>query len=607
MLQLRQINATTMELSSEQQEILDIDGHLLVKGGPGSGKTTISILKASQIALSKLTPGQKILFLSFARATVARVTQAIDAESSISKEAKARIEVETYHSFFWRILKTHGYLLGLPIPVKLLSPSNEAIALAGVRADFPSRGISEEQKKEKSKKEELERRRLAFDEGLVCFSLFAEFVADLIGRSDKVRRLISDKFPFIILDEFQDTDQNQWRVMKVLGVGSCILALADPEQRIFEWIGADPERLDHFESEFSPTLIDLGSANHRSGGTDLATFGDHILTGKFQDDPYAGLYFETYPSNKNQALTKVITTALQARTRLLRDGAKDWSIAILVPTKAMTRIVSDKLRHPPAGLSAVSHSAAVEMEAVVLAAELIAFSLEVSGGSSETASFLSMIEEFYLGRGGDSPTKKDLKSAGKIRSDFAAFTKAISQQKKPRKTNSIPSILAAFELLSSLDLSGNPEVDWLEVRKVLEGCGSPQLVEIADEAKNVRLLERGSELRQALAQLWRDGGSYAGALEVVRGAFVQEHFSSSNRPEQGVVVMNMHKAKGKQFDEVIIFDGWERFRNRIVRQNKAENVSGQVRQNFRVSVTRAKTRTTILTPQNDACVLLVAD
>ena len=87
MLQLRQINATTMELSSEQQEILDIDGHLLVKGGPGSGKTTISILKASQIALSKLTPGQKILFLSFARATVARVTQAIDAESSISKEA----------------------------------------------------------------------------------------------------------------------------------------------------------------------------------------------------------------------------------------------------------------------------------------------------------------------------------------------------------------------------------------------------------------------------------------------------------------------------------------------------------------------------------------
>ncbi|WP_425057249.1 UvrD-helicase domain-containing protein [Rhodovulum visakhapatnamense] len=52
-----------------------------------------------------------------------------------------------------------------------------------------------------------------------------------------------------MFDEFQDTRPGQWRVVKALGERCTLNALADPEQRISELIGADPARLGHFKIE----------------------------------------------------------------------------------------------------------------------------------------------------------------------------------------------------------------------------------------------------------------------------------------------------------------------------------------------------------------------
>ncbi len=212
-------------------------------------------------------------------------------------------------------------------------------------------------------------------------------------------------------------------------------------------------------------------------------------------------------------------------------------------------------------------------------------------------------------RGGDTPSKTHLAESARISAalDRAKQTHAIARQ--IQKNSLILPMLVTYKAARAIEPTGDPDADWLSVRVALDQGPCTRLKEVADEARSLRLLERGTQLRAALSETWSESLSYRDALETVRRAFVREHFASVWRPETGVIVMNMHKAKGKQFDEAIIFEGWPRSDtrsnpDRIVRGNSRDHDLAQERQNFRVSITRAKTRTTILTPGPDPCVLL---
>jgi len=210
--------------------------------------------------------------------------------------------------------------------------------------------------------------------------------------------------------------------------------------------------------------------------------------------------------------------------------------------------------------------------------------------------------------GGDTPTKSDLAEAASIRKALAEWAAG----RDIRSNSLLVAMLAVHQRARALALTGDPDSDWRAMRHILEAGDCPRHKGLADEVRNIRLLDRGTQLRQELSADWRDNRAYANALAIIQRAFVQEHFSTNAKPETGVVVMNMHKAKGNQFDEVIIFESWPRMvkgkivanSDRIVRGNAREEIDDQARQNFRVSVTRGKQRTTILTPKNNPCVLL---
>jgi DNA helicase-2/ATP-dependent DNA helicase PcrA len=475
--------------------------------------------------------------------------------------------------------------------------------------------LNDAEKAERTAKIEAELLRLAHQEGSVCFDLFAPSVADMLEASAKLRALVASKYPVIVLDEFQDTNPDQWRVVKALGGHCTLIALADPEQRIFDFIGADPERLQHFIDAFTPTEFDLAGDNHRSKGTDIALFGNDILKGTFSKGTYDGVEFGTFASVDALSMNKLRAETLAVRTRLASTGKPDWSMAILVPTKKLTRLVSDAFRQSAGNLPAIPHDASIEMDAAILGAEVIACLLQPRAGEVHRQTFVGLVDEYYRGKSGAEASASNIKTGAAIRKAYEKLIVVEAAGKAVPRNSSMVNMMAVYAATGQVKLTGDPDTDWTSVRNILEAGACPRLCDIGTETRNVRFLGRGTQLRQSLAQDWRSFGGYRNAVSIVRNAFVQQHFSNAGKPERGVSIMNMHKAKGKQFDEVIIYEGFPRKAqgkivsnsDRFVRQNIRANIGSDTRQNFRVSVTRAKSRTTILTPQDDPCVLLVPE
>ena len=595
-----------MQLTKKQTEVIEAKGHTLITGGPGSGKTTIAILKARKSAESNLMAEQKVLFLSFARATVSRIIDAIN-EQKTQEKTKEKIVVETYHSFFWRVLRTHGYLIGLPRRPEILTRADESVALSKIRSMCTTES---KLTSTKEKKETAECKRLACENGRICFDLFAPYVGDILHGSKRIRSLLAIMYPVVIFDEFQDTNADQWRVVQAMGEFSNLLVLSDPEQRIYDFIGADPERLNHFRDVFTPTEIDLGIDNHRSGNTEIVTFGDDILSGKLRKEKYNGIDCILYkPRAKEKVLVKTVQAA---QKRLVDAGQKDWSLAILVPTKKMVRLVSNILHMPPAGEDKIPHTSVIESEAIILAAKTISFLMQPDAVGNHFSQFIRLVCDYFKGKGGDAPSKSNLKEASNLKKSYCKWLVCRAEKRVIKKNSILVRMKIVYDKARALALTGNPNDDWREIINILENGMCSRLKNIAEEVRNIDLLESwGAVLRQDLSRDWIDNGAYKNSLSITQHIFEKKYFSTDTK-ENGVVVMNMHKAKGKQFCEVIIFEGHPHSKNgqivanpnRIVRSNNRAEINKQTRQNLRVSVTRAKKRTTILTPENDPCVLL---
>jgi len=555
---------------------LRTNGNILVRGGAGSGKTTIALAKAcADLDGARLGPLGKALFLSFARATVARVAE--QATATLPRQLMSRIEINTYHGFAWTILKSHGYLLCAKQGVSLLLPAQSRAYLAGLDADArPAR-----------------QRELFDSDGLVAFDLFPTLLTELFQVAPALATAYARAYPLIIVDEFQDTNAEEWQMITQLGRHSRLIALGDPKQRIYDFKGAHPRRFDEYIAAFNPTPFDFIGENNRSPGTAIAQFANDIIAGEYTALGYIGVAVSRYRGRSLRPLKQEI---LEAAARLRRNA--EWSLAMLVPANVLAVNVFDYMAEAAHGLPAYPVDILVAAEGPMLAADVIALLMEPRPSEPHHAvAVLDGLAAFELGR-------TEVASANAIRK--ATRYREIARAVRVRGLDGLgargigPSVRNLLANVAAIDLTGDPMTDWRAIRGQLDASDRAEFQALAKEARHMRLLRRGAQIESKLAEAWRTHGTYYSARTLLAAAVVEDQFAARTRPQQGVTVMTIHKAKGKEFDEVIVFEG---LFSRYIQRPGADG-ERSARFNLHVAATRARRTVTIMTPEIQPCHLL---
>ena len=278
-------------LNSQQKEaVTNIDGPLLVLSGAGTGKTKVLTTRLANIIFKKKAKISEILSVTFTNKA------ALEMKQRVEKILKFPIEgmfIGTFHSIGVRILRKHAELLGLKSDFTILDKEDQLRLIKQVISSmnldtknyipknflymidqmknlgFSPNEISNHEFEIKSNGK-LSEIYSFYQERLKNFNSvdFGDLILlplNLMRKNKEILEFYSNKFKYILVDEYQDTNTTQYMLLRLLaGVKKNICCVGDEDQSIYGWRGAQLKNILNFEKDFENAKIVRLEQNYRS-------------------------------------------------------------------------------------------------------------------------------------------------------------------------------------------------------------------------------------------------------------------------------------------------------------------------------------------------------
>jgi DNA helicase-2/ATP-dependent DNA helicase PcrA len=199
---------------------------------------------------------------------------------------------------------------------------------------------------------------------------------------------------------------------------------------------------------------------------------------------------------------------------------------------------------------------------------------------------LEAIADFYDMKNAEHPSKS-------AQSDAASYRSAASRVKegKEPRSNGAKAVKAACD--AGISVRGDSVEDWLTARAVLES--SNKLKEVFTAARFVRLFRATDEIGGRLSTQWAETGTYRDARTIVRRTLDLGRLMATETEPRGVVLMTLHKSKGKEFDGVVIVEG--QYSGAFFNERWEKPPFAATRRLLRVGITRARHHVVIIRPR----------
>ena len=276
-------------LNKEQQEaVKHMEGPLLILAGAGSGKTTMMTHRIAYMLEKGVSP-YNILAVTFTNKAAGEMKDRIESLTGGTRG----MWVMTFHAMCVRILRNHGEVLGFKNGFSIYDESDKKALLKRIVKDlkidekiypvsYLGSVISSCKEAEEDPDDYIENNSMNFKAETVA-KVYARYMEDLqqnnamdfddllwnvvklFEASSEVLSYYQQRFKYIMVDEYQDTNYLQYKLIHALAEKSHNLCVVgDDDQCIYQWRGADIRNILDFEKDFPETKVIKLEQNYRS-------------------------------------------------------------------------------------------------------------------------------------------------------------------------------------------------------------------------------------------------------------------------------------------------------------------------------------------------------